>query len=47
MFGRAHTIMGYADCEAFDSILKITDSSWVEITKSGENDLVMMEGNRL
>lgn len=47
MFGRTHIIMGYADCEPFNSILNITDSSWVEITKSGENGLVMMEGNKL
>lgn len=47
MFGRKHAIMGYTDCEVFNSILKLTDSSWMEITKSGENDLVMMEGNKL
>lgn len=47
MFGRMYTIMGYTDCEVFNSILKITDSSWVEVTKSGENDLVLMEGNKL
>lgn len=47
MFGRMHTIMAYTDCEVFNSILNMTDSSWVEITKSGENDFVMMEGNKL
>lgn len=47
MFGRMHAIMAYTDCEVFNSILNLTDSSWVEITKSGENDLVMIEGNKM
>lgn len=47
MFGRTHTIMAYTDCEPFNAILSITDSSWIEITKSGENGLVMMESNKL
>lgn len=47
MFGRMYTIIGFSDCEEFDSILKITESSWVEVTQSGENDLVMMEANKM
>lgn len=47
MFGRMYAMMGYTDCEEFNAILKITNSSWLEVARSGENDLVMMEGNKL
>lgn len=39
--------MGYTDNDLFNAILKQTDSSWIEITKSGASEVLMVEYNKM
>ncbi|CAJ1084232.1 uncharacterized protein LOC110002072 [Xyrichtys novacula] len=49
MFGKMHFLMGFVENEVFNAILKVTDSSWVNISQSSAspNELLMTEGNKL
>lgn len=47
MLGKWYTIAGYTNSSVFDGILNITDSSWINIVKSQDGSLVMLEGNKL
>ncbi|KAL7381254.1 hypothetical protein ABVT39_002995 [Epinephelus coioides] len=42
MYGRTNFIMGYSDHELYKSILKLTESSWLNITPSSSPDKVVM-----
>ncbi|KAF3706879.1 Saxitoxin and tetrodotoxin-binding protein 1 Precursor [Channa argus] len=49
MFGRTNFIVGYTDHEVYKNILKVTDSSWLNMTASpsSPNELVMYHENRI
>merc|ERR1712137_698919 len=49
LYGRSNFIMGYSDHEVYDSILKVTDSSWVKFTPSpyDVNTVLMSQENRI
>ncbi|XP_067360415.1 uncharacterized protein [Channa argus] len=49
MFGRTNFIVGYSDHEIYKDILKVTDSSWLNITASpsSTNEIVMSQENRI
>uniref|UniRef100_UPI0037E8A229 uncharacterized protein n=1 Tax=Semicossyphus pulcher TaxID=241346 RepID=UPI0037E8A229 len=49
MFGRVNFIMGYNDNEIFNDILKITQSSWMDMSLSLSNpdEVVMAQENRI
>ena len=49
IFGRANVLVGYTDSQAFDKILKMTDSSWFSISKSPSRpgEVVMNEENKM
>ncbi|XP_075867602.1 uncharacterized protein LOC142877108 [Nelusetta ayraudi] len=46
MLGKWYTIAGYTNSSVFDGVLNITDSSWINIVKSQDGSLVMLEGNK-
>lgn len=39
--------MAYTDNDVFNAILNRTDSSWIEITKSGDSEGLMVEYNKM
>ncbi|XP_041665923.1 uncharacterized protein LOC121524547 [Cheilinus undulatus] len=47
--GKMHTIMGYTDHKDLNAILKIMQSSWMNVTQgpAGPNDLAMIQRNRM
>lgn len=47
LYGRVNVFMGYTDNDVFNAILKKTDSSWIEITKSGASEVLMVEYNKM
>ncbi|XP_045914858.1 uncharacterized protein LOC123976597 [Micropterus dolomieu] len=49
MYGRTNFIMGYVDNNAYDAILKSTESSWGKITASPfrPGDVVMSQWNKI
>ncbi|XP_062291825.1 uncharacterized protein LOC133996252 [Scomber scombrus] len=49
MYGRLNFIMGYADHEAYSSILKMTESSWIKISPSPDDvqSILMSQENRI
>uniref|UniRef100_A0A3B4T8P4 Uncharacterized LOC111223332 n=1 Tax=Seriola dumerili TaxID=41447 RepID=A0A3B4T8P4_SERDU len=48
MYGRLNVLVGYTDHEAFNGILKVTDSSWLKISPtSSPNKIVMSEDNKM
>lgn len=47
MLGKWYTAAAYTNSSVFDSILNITDNSWIKIIKSDDGSLVMTEGNKL
>uniref|UniRef100_A0A3B4T9B3 Uncharacterized LOC111223332 n=1 Tax=Seriola dumerili TaxID=41447 RepID=A0A3B4T9B3_SERDU len=48
MYGRLNVLVGYTDHEAFNGILKVTDSSWLKISPtSSPNKIVMSEDNKI
>ncbi|XP_053190721.1 uncharacterized protein LOC128374466 [Scomber japonicus] len=49
MYGRLNFIMGYADHEAYSSILKVTESSWVKISASPDDvtSILMTQEDRI
>lgn len=47
MLGRWFTVSGYTNSSVFNSILNVTDSSWIHIKQSEDGSLAMLEGNKL
>ncbi|KAK2830940.1 hypothetical protein Q5P01_018871 [Channa striata] len=49
MLGRTNFIVGYSDHKVYKEILKVTDSSWLNMTASpsSPNEIVMSQENRI
>ncbi|XP_075306491.1 uncharacterized protein LOC142368246 [Odontesthes bonariensis] len=49
MYGKVNFLAGFADHDVFKAILKVTESSWVNVTgsPSSPTEAVMSEGNKI
>ncbi|XP_027892789.1 uncharacterized protein LOC114156504 [Xiphophorus couchianus] len=49
IYGKVNFLAGYTDHDFHNAMLKLTESSWVNITKSpaGNNELIMIQGSNI
>lgn len=47
MLGKWYMKSGYTNSSVFNSILNVTDNSWVHIVESEDGSLAMLEGNKM